>query len=403
MTIYVATLVGLVIMGMIFRPQTSQVGKKAYAIFAFGWLGGLAALRKYTVGNDLHYLYYSLYKRCCGTDIASFIIKNRRIEPGFLLFFKVISYISEKPQVMIIIHSLITIGIFIIFLYKHCDDLPLAVFLFVTMNHWFYCMVIMRQILAVCIALIANDVLWSKMKVGTRYLVFSLLVILAVVFHYSAFVIVVFCLLKYLKMSGKAFTLFSIISIMLFCSLNLLEWFLSIVESFLAVSGIIGKQYSYFSTQILKNARFTMTGLYGFVPYLLTFVMGGLLLIDWKYQVVYKVNRYTRDVMRRDRERRLIKSDDFTNDFLLYVILIVVLLKILAFRIPVFSRFAQYFMPYEYVIIGRITHALKYKVTRGFVLIFIYAITGVAFYMMNSNIRLNEIMTGTVPYMFFWQ
>lgn len=402
MTVYVVVLCLLVIMDLIMHPRTSVFGRKMYAFFSFGLLGGLAAVRKYTVGNDLHYLYYALFKRCCETDFGYFFSRNRRIEPGFLVFFKAISFISENPQVMIIVHSLIVIGCFCFFFYRHCEDLPLSFFLFVTMNHWFYCMVIMRQILAVCVAIIACDVLWSKMRIVPRVILFSLLLGLAMSFHYSAFVIVSFGIFRHMRMTGKTFAFFSLISVLVFSSLNILEWFLGIVESFLAVSGIIGRQYSYFSTQVLKNAKYTMSGLYGFVPYLLTFVIGGYLLINWKVHVVVKTSALTKDYSIKKRTLP-IDSCEYSDDFLLYMVLVVVFLRILSFRIPIFSRFAQYFMPYEYVLMGRISGVIHNPYVRMLMVIVIYIITGLAFYMMNSSLRLNEIMTGTVPYEFFWQ
>ena len=85
------------------------------------------------------------------------------------------------------------------------------------------------------------------------------------------------------------------------------------------------------------------------------------------------------------------------------MVLVVVFLRILSFRIPIFSRFAQYFMPYEYVLMGRISGVIHNPYVRMLMVIVIYMITGLAFYMMNSSLRLNEIMTGTVPYEFFWQ
>ncbi|SFQ28035.1 EpsG family protein [Butyrivibrio proteoclasticus] len=93
------------------------------------------SLRKYTVGNDLHYQYYRNFIQYHDLPWKYIYSVRTRYEPGFLTFFKICGLISDNPQVMIIIHSLFVIGVFVYFFYENCDNLPIAIYLFVTLNH----------------------------------------------------------------------------------------------------------------------------------------------------------------------------------------------------------------------------------------------------------------------------
>lgn len=87
----------------------------------------------------------------------------------------------------------------------------------------------------------------------------------------------------------------------------------------------------------------------------------------------------------------------------MYSVLVVVVARIIAFNLPVFSRFTQYFMPFEYVLVGRVLAMMNNVYIKRIVILSVYVITAIAFIMMNSDLALNARMTGTVPYKFFWQ
>ncbi len=398
MQVYIVTLALLILFTYIFRPSKTHEGKRRYAIFSFILLGGLSALRKYTVGNDLHYQYYGNFIKYHGMPWKYIFGIRTRYEPGFLTFFKLVGMITDNPQAMIAIHSLLVVGVFIFFMYKNCDDLPIAVYLFVTMNHWFQSMVILRQMLAVCILIIATEILYSKLPMLVRYLLFLGLLFLATSMHYSAVIGIVFLVIKNIRFSKLAFLISTIMGYTLFVSDAFFDWVMAQIRDFLVNNHVYAKQYAYFSSQLLDESKYTMSGIYSFVPYLVTFIFAGILLMGWK--VVVTIRPQDKNEL---SHRKIEYCGVYSNDFLMYAIMIVVMAKIIAFSLPVFSRFTQYFMPFEYVLLGRVLKSVNSTFVRRQSIFIVYAITTLAFIMMNSNLRLNAIMTGTVPYMFFWQ
>ncbi|RKM60702.1 EpsG family protein [Butyrivibrio sp. XB500-5] len=398
MQIYILTLALIMLFSFILKPWMSQERKRWYAIFSFILLGGIQALRKYTVGNDLHFQYYGNFIKYHHLPWKYIFGVKTRYEPGFLTFYKLVGIITDNPQIMIAVHSLFVIGVFVVFMYKNCDDLPLSIFLFVTMNHWFQSMVILRQILAVCFLLIATEILYSKLPMLVRYLSFIVLLLLAMSMHYSAVVGVVFLIMRNIKFNKTIFVVSTVMGGLLFFSDGIFDWVMEQIGIILESSSIYAKQYAYFSSQLLKESKYTMSGIYSFVPYLMTFVFAGVLLMGWRIVVTIKPGNWEKRYF-----RKVSFCGNYSNDFLMYSILIVVMAKILAFSLPVFSRFTQYFMPFEYVLLGRVLKKIYNPFIRRIIIIFIYGITAVAFIMMNSNLKLNARMTGTVPYLFFWQ
>ena len=398
MQIYILTLVLLIVFSFILKPGMSQERKRWYAIFSFILLGGIQALRKYTVGNDLHYQYYGNFIKYNHLPWKYIFGVKTRYEPGFLTFYKLIGLVTDNPQIMIAVHSLFVIGVFVFFMYKNCDDLPLSMYLFVTMNHWFQSMVILRQILAVCFLLIATEILYAKLPMVVRYLAFGGLLLLAMSMHYSAVVGLVFLFIKNIRFNKTIFAISTFMGGLLFFSDGIFDWVMEQIGVILESSSIYAKQYAYFSSQLLKESKYTMSGIYSFVPYLMTFVFAGVLLMGWRVVVTVRPGNWEERFY-----RKVYFCGNYSNDFLMYSILIVVMAKILAFSLPVFSRFTQYFMPFEYVLLGRVFKKIYNPYIRRICIIGIYVITAVAFIMMNSNLKLNARMTGTVPYLFFWQ
>ena len=397
MEIYIAVLVIILILDRILKPENSIKRKKCYAIIIFIMLGGLSALRKYTVGNDLHYQYYGYFIRMQNVSWAQLFSMNTRYEPGFLSFLKIIGSISSNPQFMIASHSIIVIGYFCHFFYRYCERITIAVFLFVTMNHWFQSMVIMRQMLAVCLALLGTEILIKKSYGGLRFIPVVLLDLVAISMHYSAIIVFAFIIINYLHFNNGTFVFFSILGTVLFFSRVLFEWIVDFMESVLTKYNFLNEQYFYFSHQILEKSRYNMSGIYAFVPYLLTFVCSGLLLLNWRVRIkIGNGEIYHGEPKRYDDQL-------YSNDFLMYSVLLVVLFRILSFSFPVIARFSQYFIVFEYVLLGRILNEMKRTGIRQFTGAAIIIVTSIAFIMMNSDIRLNSVMTGTVPYKFFWQ
>jgi len=96
--------------------------KKLYLLIVFFPLLILSALRSVNIGNDT-FIYHYIFNLSTNVSFSEFIEMNaHRWERGFLAFTKIISSISDNPQLLIAISSLISlflVGRFI-FLYSKC-------------------------------------------------------------------------------------------------------------------------------------------------------------------------------------------------------------------------------------------------------------------------------------------
>lgn len=149
-------------------------------------------------------------------------------------------------------------------------------------------MVILRQILAVCLVLIASEVLFSKISFLIRYFLFVLLLVLALSMHYSAFIGIVILIIKHISFNKTVFLFSTLGGIVLFFSNAIFYWLMDQIGDFIVGSKLLAKQYAYFSSQVLKESKYTMSGIYSFVPYLLTFIFAGLLLINWRIVITIR-------------------------------------------------------------------------------------------------------------------
>ncbi len=167
-----------------------KVPKRIYWFISMAILIFVMGFRANSVGvDDLNYL--RGYNIANSVDIFQYY-KEHVTEPGFYLLYKLVYYVFNDFQWLIILTSTFTIFCF----YKAFEyeieniSLPLAVFIFST-TQYFYYFGIIRLGLAVAIIVFAyRYILENKKK---RYI---LMVLLATLFHYSALFALVLLFIK---------------------------------------------------------------------------------------------------------------------------------------------------------------------------------------------------------------
>ena len=179
--------------GSVMRMETPEL---ISFVLAFGAMCIMSLFRGIHVGSDtISYVKFYNY-----VDIFFFFSKvliETRMEPGFVLYVRVLVRLFHNPQSLIICSSAITMFFVMRFICKYSKATWLSIFIF-------YClfsnasMNVMRQFLALSFVLWAFDYIIKK-----KFIIFSALVLLATTFHFSAFIFFIAYPLSKLKVTKK--------------------------------------------------------------------------------------------------------------------------------------------------------------------------------------------------------
>lgn len=381
MMIYIIILAIALLLGLL-NPNRTNKKRVRYVFVIFFLMTIISALRKYTIGIDLHNQYYELFTR------AQFLSWNEvgktAYDVGYVVFNKLIGVFTANPQWLIAIHAIIVIGISGWFIYRNSDDVVLSTFMFITGNVWFMYMNIMRQSLAVCIGLIAIEI-WKnkKCKQFYRYMLCIILYLVAISIHSSAFIIIVYPIIYIIKFR-KNHIILSMGAI--------LGSFLLYNQIFSLVSNLINSRRNYadyYSGSAAAGSAINIISIYWVVLFASIFFLGYFTLIYRSRQNYDVVNYRNTDV------------NLFKNDFLMYAVLILVMCRIMALRSNIIGRAAYYFIPFLWILLPR---AIKFESSirnRRIIRMFYYTLMGFAFIWLGYKSA--AYLYGTVPYEFFWK
>lgn len=172
-----------------------------FLTLTFGLLCFLAIFRGEHVGSDTS-SYVVLFRVFESSNKYMYAIVQTRMEPGFVLFVKLLTYMSKSPQIIIIVSSCIIMFSILRFFIKYSKCLWMSVFFFFCI---FYdsSLNIMRQYLALSILLWAYDYIQKR-----DFLKFLLLVILSTTFHYTAFFFIIAYSFQTFKINRNTITKF---------------------------------------------------------------------------------------------------------------------------------------------------------------------------------------------------
>lgn len=149
--------------------------------FFFAFLTAIIALRYATVGSDTqNYIYY--FEKF--SELTWDELKEYPLEYGFSLFGKAITLITEDVQIFFAVTA-VAVSAMIYFTYRRlCTDASLTIVLFCTMSTFLLMFSGVRQMLAIGIGFVAYELTRRK-----KLTFFVLVVLLAMSFHTSAFML----------------------------------------------------------------------------------------------------------------------------------------------------------------------------------------------------------------------
>ena len=163
--------------------------------FFFIFLTVLVMLRHVRIGNDTRN-YSAIFRGFSRMDWGQ--IWRSSMEVGFSYFNKIISIFTKESQVYFAVTALVTV-VMIYPTYKRlCTDASLTIVLFSIMSTFIMMFSGIRQMLAVGLGCIAYELTRKK-----KFVSFILIVLLAMSFHVSAFMLIFMYPLYYAKITKK--------------------------------------------------------------------------------------------------------------------------------------------------------------------------------------------------------
>lgn len=149
---------------------------------------------------------YTRIKDVAWKDVIAYV----DMEPGYLIFNKLFSMIFPWTQSIIFIEAIICVFFTFRFIYKFCNNVLLAVLLYLAQGPFIFQLTGFRQAIAMSICLFAVEYIEKR-----KLIIFLLLVGLACTFHTTAVVFIPFYFMSNFKSSFKS-TAFYIVCYILF-------------------------------------------------------------------------------------------------------------------------------------------------------------------------------------------
>lgn len=181
MLIYYVLLALIFLPVLLIQPRHRARFRKVYVILICAALFAVSACRDIAVGVDTRQ-FCDAYRRIGVEGLSAF--KIERYEPLFTLLCLGLNQISSNYQLLIVVASAICLMPIVRMIYKTAVDIPMAFFLYLTMNLYFSSMNTMRQAMAIgVIALAIPGFIQERKKIP-----FVVSVLVAFLFHRSALV-----------------------------------------------------------------------------------------------------------------------------------------------------------------------------------------------------------------------
>ena len=142
MVIYLVQLAIILLLSLVFHPESSDKGKRWFVFLSFILLTFVSGMRGFSVGVDTH-SYVSYFLRA-----GNYTLTNTRFEAGFVIYLKILRFFTNEPGVLLFISSIICVGSVCYFIYKFSKKPAVSLLLYIMLGQYFSQMNIMRQALA---------------------------------------------------------------------------------------------------------------------------------------------------------------------------------------------------------------------------------------------------------------
>ena len=316
-----------------YKTNNKVFSDKIFLMLVFILFFFLVGFRSVYMGNDT-ITYINLFKKC--SSVSFKILSEMRYEKGYLLFNYFLSSFVHNSRVFLIVFSFIFNYIVYRFIKKYSKDYLKSILLYICLLIIYLSMTMFRQYFAMLIVLISY-----KYAIEQRKIPFILLIILAISMHSSAIVGLLIYPICNIKFTKKRFIFILLVTM-------LVTFFLG---------GMLNKISLIFNYDILYEIRHESISvanlLYALVYFIFTII------------AMY-VKKYCKDC-----------GDNI--DKYIYLLLFTTVFNIMALRMNVLSRMADYFSIFSIVAIPNVLANIKNFNTRRisnvilFIFLFLYS------------------------------
>lgn len=371
---YNVMLLVILVSGIVIQPNKTSTRKKLYVIIAFGAMALVAALRKYTIGIDLELLYAPAFENIINIGWKN--LSSVNLETGYVYICKLLSFISQDTQILIIGTSVFIYSIYGWFIYKNSKNVVISTTMFIFLNLFFMSMNIVRQEIAVAIILIAYEFLKNDNKIIT-----ILLIILATTIHASAII----CLVIFIPLFGKKFKKNYLIASII-VMLILLVIYKPVLLIYSEISNALNISNNKDYSSYLESEKYG-TGIIN-LNSISTIVFSVSIYILGYYYICYL-----------DKEKD--KEETKNQAFYLFMTMFYTIVSIVSIKMTIISRLSYYFIPFVLLILPECLSISTNKYNKQFILVLIYGVMMAKYFYIFFNLA--DTLFGVMPYKFFWE
>lgn len=348
---YLILLLFLIILGGILKG--SRQGRNVFLVLSFLTLLFFFTVRDIKVGWDT-IPYVDTY-----SSIFSFDTFDSYLEPGWILFNKLMYSISPSPNMLFFGTGLLGIGCFFFAIRRISVDPVMSVWLYVMFALWFNLMNQVRNQIAVSICMISFYFLYKK-----KYIASISITALAFCIHDSALVFLIFILAVYIfkELNRRAYVII----------------FSSVIVIFLLYDVLIKIVAAYYYTSYFEEAR------------LIQHTKGGnlkiFIIVLLLFLIIQRANiYYIHYKNKKNKEPHGLQFDSRLDRMLQMAIIFCLCIQLISINNTMIGRFGNYFFTFLTVIIPNTIHKLPnnndralYSLILGLTA-FIYMIISLAF------------------------
>lgn len=344
MLIYIFCLLSIPVLGCIlkFIPCCITARRKILCVIVGFELFFIAAFRSVTVGIDLEN-YLPMFFTIAELPFRD--IFSITWEPGYVIFNKLLSYISSDGRCFLIGTSLFIIIGYVTFIYKNLTSPCIGLFLFVALGLYTNSFNIIRQSMALVIVLHSLKYIHTK-----EYFKYFLLILLAALFHMTAVVCLVIPVVNHLKVNITNFAMLLLFSIIV----------IPVIANYI-LSFVMQIIFSEYSLGNKVSGGFNML----LILIVLTFMC-------------------------------ILLSKNNSNKLYCNMMILACCLQVVSLQFSLFARIVTYFSSSLIILVPSIVERLK-SVEARIITTIIIVLVGLTYFIL---VVLNNDLSGVVPYSF---
>ncbi|HFK1472876.1 TPA: EpsG family protein [Bacillus paranthracis] len=344
---------------------------KLYCYGVCGILFSLMAFKGQNIGNDTP-VYIALYNQLQSS--VDLFDNPTRYELGYVIFSKVASWIFQDYQYLFIIVAIIVIVSVKNLILRNSSIIWMSFYLLISLRLYYFFLSGLRQTIAVAIVCISYQYIKERKPIK-----FSLIVLLAATFHYTAIIFLIAYPISLLKFNRKGAIIVLLATILTYFVFNPV---ISLVFK------IMPSYYSHYQ----DAAYFAENNLANYINAL-------VILVFFLLGVIYRYSN--QPILSGEKTALVVKRGVYNEkDTLSYLMLVAFAIALIAVKASILDRVYMYFWIFGIIYIPNVLSRIKNKkeavLIQYFVIVLTFAYNLIILYY-------RPYWNNIVPYTFFWQ